>query len=99
MKVKYNDEEILSLNEIKESVLKDEIGSTIFEQDMIRRIRYIIMHKYEQCFENLRKEWEPKLKNRGVKMFPADDDEFAKLVFSQPDYLDRQGREKVSKSQ
>lgn len=43
---------------------------------------------------NLQKrEWEPKLKSRGVAMIPTDDEAFAELIFSQPDYKNRSQRE------
>lgn len=51
------------------------------------------MHKYEQCFDRLKKEWEPKLKAAGVAMIPTDNDAFAQLVFSQSGYKNRKVRE------
>jgi hypothetical protein len=61
---------------------------------MKRRLHWVLTHKLECCFERLKKEWEPKLKANGVKMIPTDPEEFAELVFSQPDYENRSQRER-----
>lgn len=93
MKIKVDEEEIFVLSEIKKKVIENEIFSEQLNDDLIRRIKYIINHKYEQCFKRLKSEWEPKLKENGIKMFPSDDDQFAELVFSQKDYKNRSNRE------
>ena len=93
MKIVVDDEEILALNETKKNVLKDEISEDIFDYDMKRRLKHIIMHKYELCFLKLKQEWEEKLKQRGLKSIPLDNDQFAELVFSQPDYKSRKQRD------
>lgn len=60
------------------------------------RMQWVLMHKYERCMERLRREWEPKLMALGMKELPLDDDEFAELVFSQPNYKNRSQREAES---
>lgn len=57
------------------------------------RMSWIIQHKYERCFERIKLQWLPKLEARGINEIPADPDEFAELVFSQPDYKDRDARD------
>ena len=86
MKVSVNDKVIFEINETKKKVIKDNVHADIFDSDMERRLEWIIMHKYDECFKELKAEWEPKLLKNGVKSFPADPDEFAELVFSQPNY-------------
>ncbi len=93
MKVMVDDVEILTFNETQKKVIQHEIPLEIFDEDMKRRVSYILTHKYEQCFKHLKKEWEPKLKVAGVKSIPLDDDEFAELVFSQKDYKSRSERD------
>lgn len=94
MKISVDDKELFTLSEIQKRVIKNEILEEIFNEDMKRRLQYILMHKYEQCFKRLKEEWESKLRANGVKMMPTDPDEFAKLVFSQPNYKNRSQREK-----
>lgn len=93
MKIYVDNELVLEISDIKKKVLKDDIQDEIFDSDMKRRVHYILTHKYEWCLERLKKEWLPKLKERGVASIPLNDDAFAELVFSQPDYRSRSHRE------
>ncbi len=96
MKISVNNQELFTLSETQKKVIKNDIHEDIFEQDMCRRLEYILTHKYQRCFDRLKKEWEPKLKESGVKMIPTDDKDFADLVFSQPEYKCRKSRERVN---
>lgn len=95
MKIAVDGVDLFELNETQKKVLKNDIHEDEFEADMKRRLQYILMHKYERCFERLKKEWEPKLKDLGVKSIPLDNDEFAELVFAQASYKDKKSRESV----
>lgn len=94
MKISVNDKELFTLSDIQKQVIGNDIDSELLEADLKRRIEYIVMHKYERCFERLKSEWDLKLKENGVKMIPTDFDDYAVLVFSQPNYKDRTTREK-----
>lgn len=98
MKISVNDQELFTLNETQKKVICNDIPTQEMQGDMERRIQYILMHKYEQCFNRLKKEWEPKLKANGVESIPLNDDAFAQLVFSQSDYKDRSQREVEAKA-
>ena len=93
MKISLDQKEIFSLSEVQKKVMQDDILSDIFEEDIKRRLEYILTHKYEHCFKKMKDEWEPKLKQRGLKSIPLDNEEFAELVFSQSDYKNRKQRE------
>lgn len=95
MKLKVNEEEILELNEVQKKVICNDIHEDEFEADMKRRLQYILMHKYEQCFKRLKAEWDEKLALR-VDAVPTNPDAYAQLVFSQPDYKCRKVREAES---
>ena len=92
MKISVNDQPLFELSAIQQQVIRNDIPDEIFEVDMQRRLHYILSHKYEQCMNSLKQEWLPKLKDNGVSSIPLDDDEFAKLVFSQPNYKSRSDR-------
>lgn len=92
MKIKVDDKIVLELNKTQKKVICNEILEETFQEDMERRVNYILSHKYERCFERLKREWEPKLKGR-VPSIPLDKDDFAELIFSQPDYKNRTQRE------
>lgn len=94
MKISVDDKELFRLTETQKNVIKNDIHEEIFDEDMKRRLHYILTHKYERCFERLKKEWEPKLKERGVEMIPTNEERFAELVFAQQDYQNRSKREK-----
>jgi hypothetical protein len=101
MKVSVNcscPDKLFELNEIQKKVICNDINSDIFDEDMKRRLFYIINHKYERCFARLKAEWEPKLAAKGVKAIPTDKDEFAQLVFSQPEYKCRKMRDDEEKA-
>lgn len=92
MKVKVDNQDLFELSEVQKKVICNDIHEDEFEADMKRRLQYILMHKYERCFERLKKEWEPKLQGR-CESVPTNPDKFAELVFSQPDYKCRKMRE------
>lgn len=93
MKISVDDKELFSLSPTQLKVIENDIPSEECHDDMCRRLQYILTHKYERCFERLKKEWEPKLKENGIKAIPLDEAEFAQLVFAQPNYKNRSMRE------
>jgi hypothetical protein len=92
MKISVDDKELFKLSETQKKVIKNDIQEEIFEEDMKRRLQYILTHKYERCFERLKSEWEPRLAAKGIPMIPTNPDAFAELVFSQPEYKNRSKR-------
>jgi hypothetical protein len=98
MKISVNDIELYTLTETQKKVIQNDINSDIFDDDMRRRLKQILLdEKYKKCYERLEKEWLPKLRARGVASVPTDPDQFANLVFSQPDYKNRKVREQEAK--
>lgn len=99
MKISVNDQELYTLTDIQKKVIQNDIPSDIFDEDMKRRLLWILYdEKYKKCMDRLRKEWEPKLKEQGAKSIPTDDDEFAALVFAHPAYKDRSAREEEARA-
>jgi len=97
MKIKVDNKEIFELNETQKKVLKNDIHDDMFEDDMARRLKYILEHKYEQCYKRLKTEWDGKLEANGVQSIPLDKDAYAELVFAQPQYKDRKNRDLEAK--
>lgn len=93
MKISVDGIEILHLSETQKKVIMHDIPQEIFEQDMCRRLCYILTHKYEQCMKRLKEEWIPRLKENGMQSMPLDDEMLAEIIFSQPGYKDRSARE------
>ena len=98
MKISVNNTELFTLSETKKKVLKNDIHADEFDADMKRRLEWVLMHKYENCFKRLKAEWEPKLKAAGVASVPTDDDAFAELIFARPEYKDRKHKELAAKT-
>lgn len=94
MKISVNDVELFTLSDTQKKVMQNDILSDIFEDDMKRRLQWVLMHKYEECFKVLKAEWDPKLAANGIDMMPTDPDKYAELVFAQPNYKNRSAREK-----
>jgi hypothetical protein len=92
VKITVDGVEVYSLSDTQKDVIKNDIASEIFEKDMKRRVKWIVMHRYEQCFRALRAEWDSKLEANGVEIIPTDKDAYADLVFSQPGYEDKSAR-------
>jgi hypothetical protein len=93
MKISVDNVPLFELNETQKKVIKNDINSDIFDEDMKRRLHWVLNHKYEQCFMEFKNEWDQKLKALGVASVPTDPDAYAELVFSLPQYKDRKSRE------
>jgi len=93
MKISVNDIELFTLTETQKSVIKNDIHEDEFDVDMSRRLEYILINKYDNCFNRLKAEWDQKLIDNGVQSIPTNKDAYAQLVFSQPNYLDRKARD------
>lgn len=98
MKISVNDQKLYELSDVQKKVIQNDIPDEIFESDMKRRLEWALMHKYECCFESLKKEWEPILAKR-MDSVPTNPDAFANLVFSQPDYKSRSKRDLQAKNE
>ncbi len=93
MKISVNDVELFSLSDTQKKVICNDISTVIFDEDMKRRLQYILTHKYEQCFKRLKIEWDAKLEAAGVASIPTNRDAYAELVFALPAYKDRAARD------
>ena len=92
MKIKVDNENVLELSETMIKVIKNDIDSECFEDDMKRRIKWVLTHKYERCMERLKRDWEQKLRERYASI-PTSEEALAELIFTQPDYKNRSQRE------
>lgn len=93
MKISVDDIHLFTLSNLQKQVIQHNIPSEIFEEDMKRRVHWVLSHKYERCLERLKTEWIPRLKAKGIPQIPLDDDALCELIFSQPEYKSRSERE------
>lgn len=95
MQVKVNDEVIFELSDIQKKVICHDIHEDDFDEDMKRRIKYIVMHKYERCLARLKAEFSERLA-ADYGSIPSNDENLARLIFDRPDYLCRKKREEAN---
>jgi hypothetical protein len=93
MKIYFENELILDLSETQKNIIKADINADEFEDDMKRRLVWIIEHKIARCFERLKSEWESKLIQRGYNSLPTNYEQYAEIVFAQEDYKSRKVRD------
>lgn len=93
MKISVDGVDLFELADIQSKVIQNNVPAELFDADMKRRLQWVLMHKYEECFKELKAEWDSKLAVNGIEMIPTDPDKYASLVFSQPNYKDRSARE------
>lgn len=96
MIVKVDDEILFELTEAQKNVIKNDIKSEIFDEDIKRRLHWIIDRRYNQSYMALKKEWEPTLAER-VESIPLNKDSFVDLVLAQPDYANKSARDSIAK--
>lgn len=99
MKISVNDQELYSLNDTQMGIFGWEQNSDNVEADLKRRLQWILHHKMDEIIKAMKQEWIPKLQANGVTMIPINNEEFAALVFSQPNYKDRKARDLEAENQ
>ena len=95
MKIMVDNNDVMIIPETMKKVICNDIHADEFDDEMMRRLKWIVEHKFEQCFKRLKAEWDHKLAANGVQMLPTDPMAYAELVFMQPNYKDRKAREAV----
>lgn len=85
MKISVDDKELFTISEMQMTVFKSYINADDLEDDLKRRLDYILSHKYEECLNRLKLEWMPKLSSR-VSKIPENTEDLIHLILSQPDY-------------
>lgn len=98
MKISVDGVHLFELTDTQKKVIKNNVHSDIFEDDMRRRLHWVLNHKYEECYKQLKEEWDKKLIENGVQSVPTSPDAYAELVFAQPNYKCRSQRENDVKS-
>ena len=98
MKMMVDGVQVLELSPTQKKVICNDIEASKVDEDMKRRAAWVWQKKFDACMDRLKKEWLPKLKGR-VENIPLDDEKLAELIFSQPDYMDREAREEQGRAQ
>lgn len=99
MKVKANNKEILNLQPWEKKLIETELFMVDTDEDLIRRLKWVIQHKMDVCYKNLRQIWEPIFTEEGVKFLPTDREEFVNMVLAHPKFKSKEQREEEYKAQ
>ncbi len=95
MQIKLDDEVLFEIDEIMLKLLANDLLDPI--EEIKRRLRYIIEHKCDQCFDRLEKEYKQKLiDDPEIPALPKSRRDMAELILSRKDYKNRATREKAN---
>jgi len=95
MQIKVNNKQVLELSQIQKQIIMNDIDEDEFDADMERRVAWILTHKLEQCYDRLKKEWEPKLIAGGATSLPVNPEAFSQLVFAHPEYKSKKQKKQA----
>lgn len=100
MKVKLDDEVLFEIDERMVKLLAHDLLDPMGE--IKRRLQWVIEHKCERCFERIKQEWTDntsgpsKLEQTGVTSIPVRKTDLVDLIFSLPEYKNRQARKDLN---
>jgi hypothetical protein len=89
MKISVDGVDLFTIEEHQKKAMIHFLEGENFEEDMKRRIQWVITHKYEQCLKKMVDEWLPKLKER-YDSIPSKDADLVDKITSESDYQPRQ---------
>lgn len=93
MEIVVDGKKLFELTELQKKVLSWEISEDLLDEDLKRRLEWVLMHKYEQTFARFKSYGDALLATNKVALLPADREAYINLVCSQPNYEDRKARD------
>jgi len=94
MVIKLDDVVVFELAQWEQDVIKNEINSDVFVEDVKRRLEWVLRHKVDECFKRFEAEWLQKLRDDPeVQSIPATKQGLVEAVLARPDYQDRKARD------
>ena len=95
MDVKLDDEILFSIDDIMLKLLAHDLDDPI--EEIKRRLKYIIEHKCDMCFQRLNDEYLPKLENDpDIHSIPKSKRDRVNLICQLPYYKNKQQRNNQS---
>lgn len=90
MKITVNGQDLLEVQEWEKDILKGEILGDKLEEDLKRRLKWVIEHKIDRCFTRMFEHWMPIFREDPTySTVPTDKKEFVALVLAHPQYKNR----------
>ena len=80
MRISIDGRALLTLSDHQKNVIKHDIPSSIFDADMIRRMKYVVEHPVLRYIASKKEEWIKQLELGGAQSYPSDPLDLASLV-------------------
>jgi LPS O-antigen subunit length determinant protein (WzzB/FepE family) len=97
MKITLDDVDLYTVSDVQQKIIQNDVNTDRFEATIKNQLQGVLKSQYDLSFRNLKQKWDPILAQR-VTSVPTDPTAYAALVFQQPDYLDRKGRDTAAKA-
>ena len=85
MKISIDDKELLTITDTQKRVIAKYMSLEVFERNLQKRIKSILISKYNRCLDRLEDEGIPKLVANGITSVPINKDQLAQLILDQPE--------------
>lgn len=92
MQIKINDEIILEITQDYQDLLTYSLPLDSLEDEIKRRLIWIINEKLQGCKKRILRDWLPILKSE-LTSLPVSDDDIVALVMAHPEYKNRDARD------
>ncbi len=89
--IKKDDAEIFQIDDINIKLLEDQLVEV--EDEINRRLQWVIDHKCEKIYSRFRKKWEAILIAEGAQTIPASKADFVTQITQRADYKNRVARD------
>lgn len=92
LSIKVNDVEIMQVSDDDITILANDLPKADIENEIIRRIQYIVSEKINNCQNRLFTQWLPSLRASKATV-PTDTPSVNQEIYALPDYKDRDARD------
>jgi len=89
--IKKDDVEIFTISDSDIKLLEDDLLKV--DDEIIRRLKWVIEHKCDQIYKRFREKWEKVLIDEGATTIPAQREAFIITITARRDYKNRTQRE------
>ncbi len=94
MQITVDGQDLYEVTDNQMDVLKYMLPSATLDADCKRRLEWVLRHKIERCYVNLKNYYMPILNaDPEVTQVPVDNEAFFNMVKVRPDYKDRDARD------
>ena len=94
MKIQVDGKDLFEITEDEMEILRYVLPSATLEDDLKRRLEWVLKHKVAMTYKNIKKEWTTRLEaDASIISLPTRDKAFFDMVKARSDYKDRDARD------